>query len=232
MLSPRRQVYVWEFPVRVFHWLNALAITILFITGLYIGHPILEAPGEAYKNFVMGTMRFWHGIFAYVFIANLLFRLYWFWAGNEYAKMRVWRKEFWLDFRETLKYYLFMSREHSGHLGHNALAQFMYFIFIWIGGVLIILTGLAMRGGGGPNGIVQALFGWVIPLFKNEYQVRNLHHFIAWGFAWFVLGHLYMVFRQDILDDDGTVSSMISGYKYELIAEKEEGRQADGIRNA
>ena len=232
MLSPRRQVYVWEFPVRVFHWLNALAITILFITGLYIGHPILEAPGEAYKNFVMGTMRFWHGIFAYVFIANLLFRLYWFWAGNEYSKMKVWRKEFWGDFGETFKYYTFMSREHSGHLGHNALAQLMYFIFIWIGGGLIILTGLAMRGGGDPHGIVQTLFGWVIPLFKNEYQVRNLHHFIAWGFAWFVLGHLYMVFRQDILDDDGTVSSMISGYKYELIAEKEEGRQADGIRNA
>lgn len=28
--------------------------------------------------------------------------------------------------------------------------------------------------------------------------------------------HLYLVFRQDLLDDDATTSSMINGYKYEL----------------
>lgn len=82
----------------------------------------------------------------------------------------------------------------------------------------MILTGLAMRGGGDPNGLVQALFGWVVVLFSGEYQVRNLHHLIAWGYAIFLLSHLYMVFRQDLLDDDGTVSSMVNGYKFKRLS--------------
>ncbi|MDQ7096833.1 Ni/Fe-hydrogenase, b-type cytochrome subunit [Desulfosporosinus sp. PR] len=212
----RSQVYVWQFPVRFFHWLNALAITVLFLTGMYIGHPVLDAPGEAVGNFTMGSVRYWHGLSAFVFMANMLFRLYWFWVGNEYSKMKLWRKDFWQDVVRTFKYYTFMTKEHVSHAGHNALAQLMYFFFIWLGGLLMILTGLAMRGGSDPNGVIQALFGWVVPLFRSEYQVRNLHHFLAWGYALFLLGHLYMVLRQDILDDDGTISSMINGYKYEI----------------
>ena len=217
MMTLRHQVYVWQFPVRLFHWVNALAITVLFVTGMYIGHPILDTPGEAVGNFFMGKVRFWHGLSAYIFIANMIIRLYWFWAGNEYSKIRLWKKEFWSDVVATFKYYTFMTREHVLHVGHNAVAQLMYLIFIWLAGLLIILTGLAMRGGSDPNGIIQGLFGWVVPFFRNEYQVRNVHHFLAWGYALFLLGHLYMVFRQDILDDDGTISSMVNGYKFETI---------------
>ncbi|MDP4126564.1 MAG: Ni/Fe-hydrogenase, b-type cytochrome subunit [Bacillota bacterium] len=213
----RRQVYVWQFPVRFFHWVNALAITVLFITGLYIGHPIMNPPGEAVQNFFMGKMRYWHGISAFVFIGNMIFRLYWFWAGNQYSKLRLWQKDFWRDVLSTFKYYTFMTREHTIRVGHNALAQLMYFIFIWLCGLFMMMTGLAMRGGSDPNGMVQSLFGWVVPVFRGEYQVRNLHHLLAWGYAIFLLSHLYMVLRQDLLDDDGTVSSMVNGYKFMIL---------------
>ena len=222
----RRQVYVWQFPVRFFHWVNALAITVLFITGIYIGHPIFVSPGEAVQNFFMGKMRYWHGVFAFVFIANMLFRLYWYWAGNEYSKFRFWRKDFWKDVVATFKYYTFMAPEHTMNVGHNALAQLMYIIFIWIAGLFMIITGFAMRGGGDPNGIVQALFGWVVADLRGEYQVRNLHHLVAWGYAVFLLSHLYMVFRQDILDDDGTVSAMINGYKFMILRSDEEEQKS------
>lgn len=212
----RRLEYVWEFPVRLFHWVNALAITGLFISGLYIGHPVFVTPGEAVQNFFMGTIRYLHGIFAFVFMANMLFRLYWFWVGNEPSKLRFWTKHFWLDFVKMLKYYLFITREHSVTTGHNALAQLSYLIVIWLGGLFMIVTGLAMRGGGDPNGKVQMLFGWVVPLFNGEYQVRNLHHLVAWCFAVFLLTHLYMVIRQDLLDDDGTISAIINGHKFTL----------------
>lgn len=218
----RQPIYVWQFPIRFFHWVNAIAITVLFITGMYIGNPILVSPGEATLSFVMGKIRYWHGVFAFVFIANMLFRLYWFWAGNAFSKLRLWKKDFWQDVLATFKYYTFMTREHTIHVGHNAMAQLMYFFFIWLAGVFMILTGLAMRGGSDPNGIWQILFGWVVPSFRGEYQVRNLHHLFAWGYAVFLLGHLYMVFRQDILDDDGTVSSIINGYKFEIIPATEE----------
>jgi len=219
--SGRELVYVWELPVRLFHWINALAIVVLFITGMYIGNPLSIGQGEAVHGFVMGKMRFWHSIFAFVFTINLLVRLYWFWRGNDYSKLKFWRRSFWQDFVATLKYYAFITKEHSVHVGHNALAQFMYIFFVWLAGGFMIITGFAMRGGNNPEGIWQTLFGWVVPGFGGEYQVRNFHHLLAWGFAVFLLGHLYMVIRQDVLDDDGTVSSIINGYKSELTQEGE-----------
>jgi len=35
-----REVYVWEFPVRLYHWVNALCVTALCITGFLIGNPL------------------------------------------------------------------------------------------------------------------------------------------------------------------------------------------------
>ncbi|AFQ45136.1 Ni/Fe-hydrogenase, b-type cytochrome subunit [Desulfosporosinus meridiei] len=215
----RRQVYVWQFPIRFFHWVNAVAITVLFLTGMYIGHPIFVSPGEAVRNFFVGNVRYWHGIFAYVFTANMLFRLYWYWVGNEYSKFRFWKKDFWQDVVATFKYYTFLAPEHTVKVGHNALAQLMYLIFIWISSLFMILTGFAMRGGSNPNGIVQTLFGWVVVNFRGEYQVRNLHHLVAWGYAIFLLSHLYMVIRQELLDDDGTISAMVSGYKFMICSD-------------
>jgi len=31
--------YVWEFPVRLSHWVNAIAIAVLFLTGLFCISP-------------------------------------------------------------------------------------------------------------------------------------------------------------------------------------------------
>lgn len=82
----------------------------------------------------------------------------------------------------------------------------------------MILTGYAMRATATPSGVL-GLFSWVIPAMGSESQVRMTHHLLAWGYVVFLLGHLYMVFRQDILDDDSTVSSMINGHKFELASE-------------
>ncbi len=35
-----RRVYVWEMPVRAYHWINAIALVALCITGYLIGAPI------------------------------------------------------------------------------------------------------------------------------------------------------------------------------------------------
>ena len=35
--------YVWEWPVRLTHWFNMLAIVVLSVTGYYIGHPYYGA---------------------------------------------------------------------------------------------------------------------------------------------------------------------------------------------
>ncbi|HWQ42931.1 MAG TPA: cytochrome b/b6 domain-containing protein, partial [Desulfosporosinus sp.] len=42
-----KRIYVWQIPIRLFHWINAICISILFTTGLFIGNPIVGVRGEA-----------------------------------------------------------------------------------------------------------------------------------------------------------------------------------------
>ena len=44
-------VYVYEAPVRVWHWVNALSITLLAITGYLIANPLPTLSGEAFPHF-------------------------------------------------------------------------------------------------------------------------------------------------------------------------------------
>lgn len=53
-------VYVYEAPLRLWHWINALAIVVLAITGYFIASPLPSVPGEATDNFLMGYIRFAH----------------------------------------------------------------------------------------------------------------------------------------------------------------------------
>ena len=210
----KQTIYIWEWPVRFYHWLNVVLIIALLVTGFYIGRPVFTQPGEATNYFVMGWMAFVHKCAAWLFIANMIFRIYWAFVGNEHSKFRPWRKGFFPDGHKTLKYYLFLSKEHTLEHGHNVVAQLSYFLFIWIGSIIMVLTGFVLQGEIHPGSFQAKYFGWLLTLFGDSMTIRSLHHYVAWAFVWFIFIHLYLVFRQDILDEDGTVSAIISGNKF------------------
>ena len=82
-----RQEYVWQLPVRFYHWINALCIAILCVTGYVIGNPpALQSASEASFSYWFGTVRFIHFVAAFVFFFNFIFRIYWGFVGNKYAK--------------------------------------------------------------------------------------------------------------------------------------------------
>src|SRR5579872_5888567 len=72
----RPTVYVYEAPVRICHWVNAISIIVLMVTGYLIGTPLPTVAGEASANFVMGYIRFTHiaagQVLAVFFLARLL----------------------------------------------------------------------------------------------------------------------------------------------------------------
>ncbi|MBM7865739.1 Ni/Fe-hydrogenase, b-type cytochrome subunit [Heliobacterium gestii] len=213
-------VYVWELPVRFYHWVNALCIVILMATGLYIGNPVLKpmaVNGEATTVFWMGKSFMWHIAAGYVFIAAYHFRLYWAFVGNEYARSHhwPWQKEFWLEFFDVLLSYLFLKHHHDEHLGHNPVANLAYFGFIMVGSVFMSITGLAMYGELHPNGLVGSAFGWVFTLLGQSFTVHMMHRMMAWGIVAFVIVHLYLSIRHDMFARNGTLSSMVSGYKFD-----------------
>ncbi|OEF96281.1 Ni/Fe-hydrogenase, b-type cytochrome subunit [Desulfuribacillus alkaliarsenatis] len=210
----KQSKYIWELPVRIYHWLNAILIVVLLITGFYIGRPVFGHVGEPTNYFLMGWMILIHRYAAWLFIANMIFRFYWAFVGNEYARFRPWRRGFAKDGLETLKYYLFFKKEHTLEHGHNVLAQLSYFFIIWIGSTIMIITGFILQGEMHPDSFQAQYFGWLLPYFGNSILVRSLHHYVAWAFVWFIIAHLYLVIRQDILDEDGTISAIISGYKF------------------
>lgn len=218
-------VYVWELPIRIFHWVNASAIMILMITGIYIGHPFIEQStnGDAYYSFTMGWVRDIHFFTAFIFTINLIFRAYWAFKGNHYAKSQILQKGFWLGLIETVKGYLFIPNHKPHYIGHNPLAQLSYWIFIGLGSVIMVFTGYFLLFQPQPDTVFGKAFAWVPFIFGgSDFTVRSWHHLVAWGFMLFVVIHVYMSFREDWMSKNGTMSSIFTGYKFEPLHRAEE----------
>ncbi len=211
------QVYVWELPVRLFHWINALSIFVLGVTGILITHPVgLSSSAEAYSQFYFARIRFVHYVFAYVFLINFLGRLYWGFVGNRYAR---WRYHFpvttkkWKELFQVLCIdILLICRLPIESVGINALAGLVY-LFMYLAIVFQIFTGFALYSLICPDWFPH-LFSWVIPLMGGEQIVRQWHHLFTWIFVAFTMAHIYLSWYHDYLEGRGTISSMIGGWKF------------------
>jgi len=122
------RVFVWQLPVRLFHWINALCIVVLGVTGYLIGHPLAFASSaEPYAGYWFGTVRFIHFSVAYILTFNFLFRIYWGFVGNKYTTWRNFiplRAEQWKEIFRVLRVDIMLGKveEPLESPGHNALA--------------------------------------------------------------------------------------------------------------
>lgn len=211
-------VYVYEAPLRLWHWVNALSVTVLALTGYFIGSPLPTQPGEASANFLMGYIRFAHFTAAYVFAIGFLARIYWAFVGNHHARqlftLPVFNPQWWQEALFEARWYLFLEREPKKYVGHNPLAQLFMVVFVTWGTVFMIFTGFALYAEGeGQGGWHDRLFGWVIPLFGQSQDVHSWHHLGMWWILTFVIIHIYVAIREDIMSRQSIVSTMISGYR-------------------
>lgn len=212
-------VYVYEAPLRIWHWINALSIVVLAITGYFIGSPLPTMSGEASDHFLMGYIRFAHFAAAYIFLIGFLGRIYWAFVGNKHARQLflppVLSGKFWSGVIHEAKWYLFLTKEPRKYAGHNPLAMlFMHILFVW-GTVFMIVTGLALYGeGAGYDSWQHSLFSsWVIPLFGQSQDVHTYHHLVMWVILVFVIMHIYVAIREDIMSRQSMVSTMVSGWR-------------------
>jgi Ni/Fe-hydrogenase 1 B-type cytochrome subunit len=213
-----KSVYVYEAPVRLWHWVNALAIVVLAVTGYFIGQPLPSVGGEASDHFIMGWIRFAHFAAGYVFAIGLLGRLYWAFVGNHHARelftLPVFKAAYWKEFGKMLSWYLFISPRPNQYVGHNPVARFaMFFGFLFLS-IFMVLTGFALYAEGSQTGSWQdVLFGWVIPLLGQSQDVHTYHRLAAWGMVIFIIVHIYAAIREDIMGRQSIVSTMISGHR-------------------
>lgn len=220
-MTPHKEeaVYVYEAPVRLWHWVNALSILALGLTGYLIGSPPPSVPGEASDNFLFGWIRYIHFAAAYILIVGFLLRIYWAFAGNAHARQiflpPVWKSGFWKELILEVGWYAMVVKEPMKYSGHNPLATLvMHVMFVW-GIIFMIVTGLALYGQGTGMGSWQySLFSsWVIPLFGQSQDVHSWHHLGMWLIICFAIIHIYAAVREDIMSRQSIISSMFSGWR-------------------
>jgi Ni/Fe-hydrogenase 1 B-type cytochrome subunit len=214
----RRAVYVYEAPIRAWHWINALAITVLAITGYFIGQPLPTMPGEASDHYLMGYIRFAHFGAAYVFGIGFLGRIYWAFVGNNHAAeiftLPLTNRGFWRSIYVMIRWYMFLEPRPGQFVGHNPLARFSMVTGFLTLTVFMIFTGFALYSEGqGAGSWADTLFGWVIPLFGQSQDVHTWHRMGMWSLVIFAVLHIYAAIREDIMGRQSMVSTMISGYR-------------------
>jgi len=233
-----KRVYVWELPVRIYHWLNALTIVVLIATGFFIADPLVILSGqEASFRYVMGWVRYIHFAAAYVFVFNFIFRLYWGFVGNQYADWKnfiptnlTFFKRIW----SVLLIDIFMVKSEDGGyhaIGHNAMAGFVYF-GMFLAFAVQVLTGFGLYADMS-TWFFPKLFAWVSPMVGGDTPLRIIHHVATWFFILFTVIHVYLVMYHDYVEGTGEVSSMFGGWKFieeDVFMEHQEEQQTGDQR--
>lgn len=212
-----REVYVWQLPVRIFHWVNAVVIVGLCITGFIIGDPpAIQHATPPSDNYWFGIVRFVHFVCAFIFILNFLVRIYWMFAGNHFCRWFNYipmTKKQWRGIRDTLKVdVLLITKKPIYDIGHNPLAAATYGL-LFIVMFLQTITGMMMYAPAS-NAFWAPFFTKMLIFFDGFFPVRNLHHWLMWAFVLFAIAHIYLVFYHDYIEKNGIASSIIGGWKF------------------
>jgi Ni/Fe-hydrogenase 1 B-type cytochrome subunit len=206
-----QRVRVWQWPVRLYHWVNVLAVMVLVGTGFIIGRPVsLALADEASFSYWFGTARFLH------FVA----RIYWGFVGNTYARWdnfipltpTLFKRQ-WAEVRATLRVDILQAKGAPlESVGHNALAGWTYFVS-FLAFLFQSITGFAMYSAMS-HAWLPSLLAWVVPLMGGDFAVRQWHHVMMWFFVVFSMIHVYLVFYHDYVEGRGVISSMVGGWKF------------------
>ena len=115
-----RRILVWDAPIRVFHWLQALSFFAAYLT----------ADSERLRNY--------HVALGYILLGLLVFRLLWGFVGTHYARFR----SFLFNPKEIVIYLLALIKGKPQHyLGHNPAGSVSVWMLLGLG-IFICVTGV------------------------------------------------------------------------------------------
>ncbi|WDT75774.1 MAG: cytochrome b/b6 domain-containing protein [Candidatus Manganitrophus sp.] len=176
-LSPAPEVFRHPFFIRLTHWINALCLLMLVISGfqIYTG-----------RQWLFG--RWHHFLFAWIFSFNGLAYVAYSLASGHFLKNLF---PGWSDFRKigsTLRDTLFF-RHPKGEdaTRYNVLQKTAYTGVVFILGPLILLTGLASSARG------EAVFPILHDLFGTRKRAQSIHFNLTILFIAYTALHLLMV---------------------------------------
>ena len=179
--------------IRLFHWINMIAITMLTLTGFYIHAP------QAFRLFSsMDTARSIHFIMAYLLIFGVVGRLYYAFAMDDAKNIIFAPVEDTKKLPSMIKYYLFMADDHPYYGKYNPGQKGMY-TGVFVMAFIMILTGFILYK--------PLTFGFMAGWLGGFLVVRMIHYIITWIFVLCVMAHLYL----DIAEGIPVLKSMFTG---------------------
>lgn len=194
---------------RLWHWLNALCVVVLFMSGLNISnaHRYLYwgsygfDPADAWTAvprfpgwmtipgyYDLAGARGWHMLMAWPFalgllamwIAMLLSRHFW-------RDLRTTRAE-WRPaaIRRDIVQHLRLDFSHADGK-YNFLQKLAYGLVLGLFLPLMILTGMAMSPG------MEPAAPWLVEIFGGRQSARSIHFIVAWFTCAFFIVHIALV---------------------------------------
>ncbi len=194
---------------RLWHWVNAAAVIILFMSGLNIfnAHPRLywgsygswgdpawlqlsRFPGWATipGYYSLADARMWHFFFAWVLaVALLIFMIVSLINRHFQRDVHITRTEWrWSTLRADIAQHLRRNFTH-GSGTYNVLQKIAYALVLFAGLPLMIFTGLTM------SPAMAANWPWLLDIFGGRQSARSIHFIVTWIlFAFFAL-HILLV---------------------------------------
>ncbi|HET9640265.1 MAG TPA: cytochrome b/b6 domain-containing protein [Allosphingosinicella sp.] len=233
-------VYRHRRSTRIWHWLNALTVFVMLMSGMMIfnAHPRLywgeyganadhawlalesSRAAPAFPGWMtiptsynLAGARSWHFLFAWLLVVPGLLYGLWSFLNRHIQRDLAPRRE------ELAPRHIWRDvRDHArlrfptGEAArrYNILQKASYLGILFLLLPLVVLTGLTMSPG------LDAAWPWLLDLFGGRQSARSIHFIAAALIAAFILVHLVMVVLAGPINEIG---SMITG-RYRLPKEK------------
>ncbi len=205
--------YVFSPAIRIMHWLRALSIVLLVITGFYIAWPFLTPYGGT-DNLQQGWVRLVHLISGFVLVGITLARAYLYFFSRSDIERRSFRDVMSVNsWIVQLKSYLWMGKLHKA--GVYGPLQYVTYLAVTLVIVFMCLSGLALHANvyhDGLGGMLYPFAEWFIGLMGGLAPVREWHHIMTWVFIIFLVIHVYMAVWSGIRFKQNSVDAIVSGY--------------------
>lgn len=206
-------LYSYEHPlfVRLTHWLNAISLIVLIMSGLEIfaafpsfGEKIPQKDLIAIPSMLrlggwLGAAIQWHFTFMWIFIITGLAYLFLSFASGYWKKVVFSPKDI-KGLLPMIKHYFFFKPKPQQTQPYNALQKLAYTLVIILG-IFSTITGILLYK--------PAQFSFFVFLLGGFKFVRIWHFLSMLAFLFFLAGHIVMV----ILHGWSNFLSIIVGWK-------------------
>lgn len=170
---------------RVWHWMQALTIILLLLTGLEI-----HTPGSVHLLGFRGAVLL-HDVLALFLVANAFLALFYHVATGALRQFIPAPRDFFSLAIAQARYYLrgiFQGATHpaarGGHAKMNVLQQVTYLLILNVVLPLQVVTGVIMWKAAAWQSFVARLGGL--------HTVATVHSLSAWLLGTFLIGHVYL----------------------------------------